>query len=68
MDPAAVIDDLLEITVIGSFSRIGYDVAGGCSAGRNPAGRPAGRTVLLTGVTPGWGARPPASSPTSGHG
>ena len=27
MDPAAVIDDLLEITVIGSFSRIGYDAA-----------------------------------------
>ena len=26
MDPAAVIDDLLEITVIGSFSRIGYAV------------------------------------------
>ena len=26
MHPAAVIDDLLEITVIGSFSRIGYAV------------------------------------------
>ena len=56
MDPAAVIDDLLEITVIGSFSRIGYACAGACSAGSTPQpGALAGRTVLLTGVTSGLG-------------
>ena len=56
MDLAAVIDDLLEITVIGSFSRIGYDVRRRLFGWTTPpAGSMAGRTVLLTGVTSGLG-------------
>ena len=56
MQLAALIDDLLEITVIGSFSRLGYGVRRrlfGWSAPR--PGALAGRTVLLTGATSGLG-------------
>ena len=56
MHPAAVIDDLLEITVIGSFSRIGYAVRRRLFGWAMPVpGSLAGRTVLLTGVTSGLG-------------
>ncbi len=56
MHPAAVVDDLLEITVIGSFSRIGYAVRRRLFGWphRRP-GSLAGRTILLTGVTSGLG-------------
>ena len=56
MNPAVVVDDLLEISVIGSFSRIGYAVRRrlfGWTAPR--AGALSGRTILLTGVTSGLG-------------
>ena len=33
IDPRALMDDLLEVTVVGSFSRIGPAFAAGCSAG-----------------------------------
>ena len=53
---AAVVDDLLEITVIGSFSRIGYSVRRRLFGWTTPrAGSMVGRTVLLTGVTSGLG-------------
>jgi NAD(P)-dependent dehydrogenase (short-subunit alcohol dehydrogenase family) len=56
MDMAAVIDDLLEITVIGSFSRIGYAVRRRLFGWREPRpGAMAGQTVLLTGATSGLG-------------
>ena len=56
MDMAAVVDDLLEITVIGSFSRIGYGVRRRLFGWTTPrAGSMVGRTVLLTGVTSGLG-------------
>jgi dehydrogenase/reductase SDR family member 12 len=56
MNPAAVVDDLLEITVIGSFSRIGYAVRRRLFGWAMPRpGALAGRTVLLTGVTSGLG-------------
>ena len=56
MEPASVIDDLLEITVIGSFSRIGFDVRRRLFDWTVPPPRGlAGRTVLLTGVTSGLG-------------
>ena len=56
MDLAAVVDDLLEITVIGSFSRIGFGVRRRLFGWvPRQAGSMAGRTVLLTGVTSGLG-------------
>ena len=56
MEPAAVIDDLLEITVVGSFSRIGYELRRRLFDWTvPPQGALAGRTVLLTGVTSGLG-------------
>jgi dehydrogenase/reductase SDR family member 12 len=56
MDVAAAIDDLLEITVIGSFSRIGYAVRRRLFGWRAPQpGAMAGQTVLLTGATSGLG-------------
>ena len=51
-----VIDELLEITVIGSFSHIGYDVRSRVFGWTAPtADALAGRTVLLTGATSGLG-------------
>jgi len=56
VEPAVVIDDLLEISVIASFSRIGYEVRRRLFDWSMPSPRAlAGRTVLLTGVTSGLG-------------
>ncbi len=56
MNPAAVIDDLLEITVIGSFSRIGYEARRRLFGWSPlPADALVGKTVLVTGVTSGLG-------------
>jgi dehydrogenase/reductase SDR family member 12 len=56
MKPAAVIDDLLEITVVGSFSRIGYEARRRLHSWTAPVPAAlAGRTVLLTGATSGLG-------------
>ena len=56
MNPAAAIDDLLEITVIGSFSRIGYAARRRLFGWAPPQpGALDGKTVLLTGVTSGLG-------------
>ena len=53
---AALVDDLLEITVIGSFSRLGYGVRRRLFGWSAPLpGAMAGRTVLLTGATSGLG-------------
>ena len=53
---ANLIDELLEITVIGSFSHIGYDVRSRVFAWTAPsADALAGRTILLTGATSGLG-------------
>ena len=56
MNLRTVVDDLLEITVIGSFSRIGYGVRRRLFGWTAPRpGSMTGRTVLLTGVTSGLG-------------
>ena len=56
MHLAAVIDDLLEITVIGSFSRLGFGARRRLFGWRRPQpGAMAGRAVLLTGATSGLG-------------
>jgi dehydrogenase/reductase SDR family protein 12 len=56
MNAASVIDDLLEITVIGSFSRVGYAARRRLFGWSFPAaGAMAGRTVLVTGATSGLG-------------
>ena len=53
---AAFVDNLLEITVIGSFSRLGYGVRRRLFGWSAPLpGAMAGRTVLLTGATSGLG-------------
>ena len=53
---ATLIDQLLEITVIGSFSRIGYDVRSHAFDWTAPTvDSLAGRTILLTGATSGLG-------------
>ena len=53
---ANLIDELLEITVIGSFSHIGYDVRSRVFEWTAPtADSLAGRTILLTGATSGLG-------------
>ena len=56
MDPRTVIDDLLEVTVVGSFSRIGFVARGALFDWAPPApGALDGRTVLVTGPTSGLG-------------
>jgi len=53
---ARLVDDLLEVSVIGSFSRIGPAVRRRLLRWQNPlAGALAGRTVLVTGPTSGLG-------------
>jgi NAD(P)-dependent dehydrogenase (short-subunit alcohol dehydrogenase family) len=53
---ATLIDQLLEITVVGSFSRIGFDVRSRLFAWPAPTAEAlAGRTILLTGATSGLG-------------
>ena len=67
MNLAAVMDDLLEITVIGSFSRLGYGVRRrlfGWTTART--GAMTGRTVLLTGATSGLGRQAAAELATLG--
>jgi dehydrogenase/reductase SDR family member 12 len=52
MDGRTLIDDLLELTVVGSFSRVGYQVRRRVFAWRAlPDGVLDGRTVLITGPT-----------------
>ena len=56
MDLRALADALLELTVVGSFSRVGAAIRRrlfGWTA--PPAEAPAGRTVLVTGPTSGLG-------------
>lgn len=56
MDLRTLIDDLLEITVVGSFTRIGPVVRSRLFAWTPPpAGAMAGRTALVTGPTSGLG-------------
>jgi dehydrogenase/reductase SDR family member 12 len=55
-DARAIVDDALEITVVGSFSRIGPAVRRRLFRWTSPpAGALAGRTVLVTGPTSGLG-------------
>jgi NAD(P)-dependent dehydrogenase (short-subunit alcohol dehydrogenase family) len=56
VDPRTVIDDLLEVTVVGSFSRIGYVARAALFDWTPPApGALDGKTVLITGPTSGLG-------------
>ena len=56
MDPRALIDDLLEITVVGSFSSIGYRARRALFDWAPVAGDALeGRTALITGPTSGLG-------------
>lgn len=56
MSPSTLIDSLLEITVLGSFSRLGPAIRRQLFAWTDPLpGGLAGRTVVLTGPTSGLG-------------
>ena len=58
MDIATVIDGTLELSVVGSFSRIGYEVRRrvfGWDARTDASGSMRGSTVLITGPTSGLG-------------
>ncbi|MFL5649237.1 MAG: SDR family NAD(P)-dependent oxidoreductase [Chloroflexota bacterium] len=56
MDPRSVIDDLLEVTVVGSFSRIGYAARRAVFEWEPPAlAAMAGLTIAITGPTSGLG-------------
>lgn len=56
INPRALVDDLLEVTVVGSFSRIGPAVRGRLFGWTPPAPNAlAGATVLVTGPTSGLG-------------
>ena len=56
IDPRALIDDLLELTIVGSFSRVGPTVRRRLFAWTPPSANAlAGRTVLVTGPTSGLG-------------
>jgi len=56
LDPRSIVDDALEISVVGSFSRIGPVVRRRLFRWTPaPAGTLAGRTVLVTGPTSGLG-------------
>jgi NAD(P)-dependent dehydrogenase (short-subunit alcohol dehydrogenase family) len=56
MDPRTLVDDLLEITVVGSFTRVGPAVRRRLFGWTDPpAGALAGRTVVVTGPTSGLG-------------
>jgi NAD(P)-dependent dehydrogenase (short-subunit alcohol dehydrogenase family) len=51
-----LLDDLLEISVVGSFTRIGYQARRRLHGwGESPPGSLAGRTALVTGATSGLG-------------
>ena len=69
LDPRTLIDDLLEVTVVGSFSRIGPAIRRRLFGWTPPPPDAlAGRTALVTGPTSGLDARPPTSSRRSGRG
>ena len=54
IDTRALIDELLELTVVGSFSRVGPTVRRRLFAWSPPAANAlAGRTMLVTGPTSG---------------
>lgn len=56
MDPRWLFDDALEITVVGSFSRLGYQARRRLYRWPDPGpGALAGRTALVTGPTSGLG-------------
>ena len=56
MKPAAIVDDLLEISVVGSFSRIGHAARRRLFGWSEPRTDVlAGKTVLVTGATSGLG-------------
>jgi len=56
MDTRSLIDEFLEVSVVGSFSRIGFQVRQRVFGWRSPLdGSLAGRTVLVTGPTSGLG-------------
>lgn len=56
VDPRTVIDDLLEVTVVGSFSRVGYAARKVLFDWKPPRpGAMTGKTVLITGPTSGLG-------------
>jgi len=56
LDLAALLDETLEVSVVGSFSRIGFVLRHRVFAWHPPAdGALAGRTVLVTGPTSGLG-------------
>ena len=56
MDLRSLVDDALEVTVIGSFSRVGFQVRHRLFGWTSPAdGSLAGETVLITGPTSGLG-------------
>jgi len=56
VDLASLVDDALEVSVVGSFSRIGYQVRRQVFAWHTPAdGSLTGKSVLVTGPTSGLG-------------
>jgi dehydrogenase/reductase SDR family protein 12 len=56
VDSRSIIDDFLELTVVGSFTRIGPEVRRRAFAWTTPAeGSLSGRTILVTGPTSGLG-------------
>src|SRR3954453_12187728 len=56
VDPRTVIDDLLEVTVVGSFSRVGYAARSAVFGWEPPTpGAMSGLTVVITGPTSGLG-------------
>lgn len=56
MDLSSLIDDALEVTVVGSFSRVGFEVRRQVFGWTAPAdGSLEGRTALVTGPTSGLG-------------
>jgi dehydrogenase/reductase SDR family member 12 len=56
MDVRPLIDDALEVSIIGSFSRFGYDARRRLHGWQSPpAGALIGRTALITGPTSGLG-------------
>jgi NAD(P)-dependent dehydrogenase (short-subunit alcohol dehydrogenase family) len=56
MDPRAIVDDALEVTVVGSFSRLGYALRRRLHGWASPSDDAlAGRTALVTGPTSGLG-------------
>lgn len=58
MDWKGLLDDALDVTVVGSFTSLGIAARRGLHGWRDPApGALAGRTVLLTGPTSGLGRR-----------